>query len=1229
MFISIKFTFLLNKEFDVIRLFTILSLLLSCFSGKAQVLKTTNLNLSTNGRVYDVTYIPSVNSYAVAGEFTTINGVARRNLAFINATTFTVQSSNPITTIDGAIRSIEYKSVDLNGTLQNYIILGGEFNTINGQPRESLALLYSTGSSVFTGLSLFNWNYFMQGGGGNYDNGVFDLEISGDTLLVAGEFEGMNLASVSPTVCDVVEDNLLALRLTPATASKFTILNSSPQSFTSFDVGVVSILHASDNYFLGSQNFPINNGGVNALIQRRNPDLSVNGTFTASAGNRHGFHSLVQLNDTLLLATDGGLNGSASLGSGLIICKLFGNAPAGNSQYAINPLLTNFSTNVWGQTGYNDDLFLYKGTTPVLQRHNLNTALAGSTLDFTQVGSSIAVTSPGSHIDTSNNLMLVNNYLFLSERGMTNAGGQARAGLAVFCLEPQNPEPFVNPILSVCPNETVTYTIPDVNFEAGYKWTYSGTGVEYSINNGPFVAYTMPVMNTTANASGIKLRFPIGSTSGTLTVEPYNTCNSATDYLYAKPQSVTITVNPLPNVSLSEDTLAFTCVADSLNLVAESSTAGVSFQWFYPNTVTAVSTNDTLVIQGMGIPPSISYPTGNYYITVTNPLTGCKNSDSIWIWENTAPPVISQDSLHISPAELTCQVTQLDLSATVAGAMIYWTSTSDTTIHFSNPHTIYSASPPSYYAFAVSNNNGCKAQQQYDVQTNYTLINGVLTNYSNYPAELVTDTINCMTTTVSLHCGVDPLDPNLINGTVYWIQTNMTDLDISTADSAGMFLNTNTWQFVTENALNGCRDTHDVVIYFDLDLPFLAPFSGQSSINCSVDTLTLLHVQTGGQVTESWLDELGTPIGSNSLFVSDTGDYVYQVIANSSGCAVHDTVTVDLTQEMYLVSNDTIVCPDLSFSVQTSPLNIVEPVTYLWSTGETTPSASGIGGIDTQLTVIATSQSGCIGYDTINIAITPPVQAAISAFMGCGESNGSLQVTNVSGGAGMYQYSIDGISYSDDLVFDSLTAGDYTVFVRDALGCVYDFEQTLDAIANAPSMSFLVATYSQSGDTLAVVNNTIYQGLDSTSWIFPPGTIVFHESDSLALIQLPQDSNSVMISLVGYEDSCSYLITKTVYIDSLSPDYPTDYNSVKIQSLNVYPNPTTGNFSVDIVFGTAQHFVVLVTNDLGQPIVGMTDSGFGSSSTLLLSFPLSAESGTYHLHVISDYDAEQVTLILN
>jgi hypothetical protein len=444
-----------------------------------------------------------------------------------------------------------------------------------------------------------------------------------------------------------------------------------------------------------------------------------------------------------------------------------------------------------------------------------------------------------------------------------------------------------------------------------------------------------------------------------------------------------------------------------------------------------------------------------------------------------------------------------------------------------------------------------------------------------------------------------------------------------------MFLQTNTYQFVTENSQNGCRDTNDVTIYFDLASPFVATYSGPTAINCSVDTVSLVHLQTGGQVSESWLDTFGNPTGSNLILANGIGTFIYQVTDTINGCQSFDTVQVSQTSEMYLTGTaDTLVCLGDLATVSVSPVNVAETVTYNWSTGSVSPFTLATGGTDTLISVIATSASGCIGYDTIRVSIPPPVQLTTATFMSCGAASGSIQVTSVSGGTGSYQFAIDSSAFSTNLLFDSLNEGTYAIYVRDALGCVYGFSETLDATASAPEMNFLVTTYSGIGDTLAIINNTIYQGFDSTAWIFPPSVNAIYVSDSLAFVQ-PTDTGWVNITLIGYEDSCSYEFKKPIYCGEVAPQYVSSYNSVKIQSVIAYPNPTTSDFTVDIVFGTEQEYLILVTGDLGQPVQGMDAAGSGTTVSHVFSFPAGTAPGTYHIHVLGLYDARQFSIILN
>jgi hypothetical protein len=64
---------------------------------------------------------------------------------------------------------------------------------------------------------------------------------------------------------------------------------------------------------------------------------------------------------------------------------------------------------------------------------------------------------------------------------------------------------------------------------------------------------------------------------------------------------------------------------------------------------------------------------------------------------------------------------------------------------------------------------------------------------------------------------------------------------------------------------------------------------------------------------------------------------------------------------------------------------------------------------------------------------------------GCTTSNGSIQITGVSGGTAPYYYSINGSLSGNAVNFSGLSAGDYQLLVSDANNCTYQFN------ANVPS----------------------------------------------------------------------------------------------------------------------------------------------------------------------------------
>ena len=131
-------------------LFTFL-MLLGPYVSSAQILKNVNLDLNSGGVVHDVAFDSFRNVYVVVGEFTSVQGQSRNNIAFIDASNFTVTAENLITGINGAIRSIEiYRQPQTFPLGANYFIyLGGEFTEVNTLPHVFMARFSATEQTTF------------------------------------------------------------------------------------------------------------------------------------------------------------------------------------------------------------------------------------------------------------------------------------------------------------------------------------------------------------------------------------------------------------------------------------------------------------------------------------------------------------------------------------------------------------------------------------------------------------------------------------------------------------------------------------------------------------------------------------------------------------------------------------------------------------------------------------------------------------------------------------------------------------------------------------------------------------------------------------------------------------------------------------------------------------------------------------------------------------------------
>ncbi len=245
---------------------------------------------------------------------------------------------------------------------------------------------------------------------------------------------------------------------------------------------------------------------------------------------------------------------------------------------------------------------------------------------------------------------------------------------------------------------------------------------------------------------------------------------------------------------------------------------------------------------------------------------------------------------------------------------------------------------------------------------------------------------------------------------------------------------------VTDN--NACLATADVIISQPAepltavasvtDVDCFGSSTGAINLTVTNATLPVSFLWSNGATSE---DIAGIPAGIYSVVVTD-----------ANGCTANGAGTVN--QPSLLVGNiavtdaacfggSTGAC-DLTVSGGTSPY------TYLWSNGAVSEDISGV--VSGNYSVTVTDSHGCTVI--VNGTVTQPASALSGSITSqsdvtvYGGNDGSVTVSG-SGGTPPYEYSLDGGTYQSSGSFASLTAGLFTVTVRDANLCTADILVTI------------------------------------------------------------------------------------------------------------------------------------------------------------------------------------------
>ena len=534
---------------------------------------------------------------------------------------------------------------------------------------------------------------------------------------------------------------------------------------------------------------------------------------------------------------------------------------------------------------------------------------------------------------------------------------------------------------------------------------------------------------------------------------------------------------------------------------------------------------------------------GNYSVTVTD-ANGCTSTIAIQL-NNTSALTITSTSGNIACAGSNTGWINTNATGGVAPYSILWNN-GQTQNSISNLAT-------GNYSVNYTDAFGCSSQSTFTINS-------------------TTDSIEVDFTTSDVKCFGDSSGTinTIVNGgtapyTYLW-SNNLTSGMINNLPK-GIYT-------VTITDANGCAVTKSV----SLSQP-LAPIQINASlyhIACKGDSTGSIELFVNGSLgnyTYLWSNDSTTKRISNL----QAGNFSV-IVSDMNGCSISKTYQInepDSALDLSITNNNT-PCSSTNTTLNATITGGLAPYTFLWNTGENSPSITTNSNGNYLLTI--TDANGCsrnesliVNNNQLPLSITP-VSQNINCAIG---QMGYIRVT-INGGNPPYQYLWSNGNNSNSIY--NISAGIYTVTVSDASGCTKEFTKTITDVTNAHAQvlennEICIGEYATlKCDTLPAAtyqwyyNNEPLNGATTSAFTSPVGGTYYviittlcgvYQSNNLEIVVHALNNvqvNSDLIICQGESaqlhasGGVNYQWTPTINIDNanfsdpiVTPDFSTDY----------------------------------------------------------------------------------------
>ncbi|MEY3585152.1 MAG: hypothetical protein RLZZ243_216 [Bacteroidota bacterium] len=406
---------------------------------------------------------------------------------------------------------------------------------------------------------------------------------------------------------------------------------------------------------------------------------------------------------------------------------------------------------------------------------------------------------------------------------------------------------------------------------------------------------------------------------------------------------------------------------------------------------------------------------------------------------------------------------------------------------------------------------------------------------------------------------------------------------------------------------NTCNDSKSISINVTGGSSITASMAINFFPTCTSNNGQITLTATGGATPYSYSLNNG-PSQSSPVFANlAPGSYTYTITENG-GCSGFGSFNIPPAAIITANLNQTatIICSgntNAAISVSATGGQASYSYSINGTNYQSSNSFSNLGA--GTYTIYAQDANGCIGSNTLTI--TQPAAIGINAvptMISCAGLNNGQIFVSASGGSAPLTYSINGTTFVSGNTFNGLSAGTYTVTVKDANGCQQTFSTT---ITEPAPLSLTCAT-------------TVSNGSDGTITVTGTGGNLPY---SYSMNGTNFYSGSLFSGLA--------IGTYTVYIKDANGCISSTEVTVNTSGLEefgfsliqLYPNPNKGVFELEIEGIVGTNIEAKLFNVSGQLVSSfqLTAKDGKVKQTIEMSKKLAA--GTYYLGLYN----EQKTMV--